>query len=189
LRSGGPEMMRKSSFMAAETNDVHMDSAAADGTDGGASEPHSEPSQHTDGGRTLSSSGGSGFDLTSVPTMLDSNFDKYCNGSVLRSAILNTGFPWERTRQKTILSKAEKSILNSKEAAEEKRKAFELIDALTKSGGLTIDHASLHVIVAARHSFDKTLTNTLIQDNINPIEKLELSALTAAATLHGYALC
>ena len=40
---------------------------------------------------------------------------------------------------------------------------FELLDALTRSGGLSIDHASLHVIVAARHSFDKTITDTIVQ--------------------------
>lgn len=127
----------------------------------------------------------SALDLTSIPVILDANFDKYCNGSVLRSAILNPGFPWKRTRQKTLLSNPQESILQSEESMKEKMKAFELLDALTKSGGLTIDHASLHVIIAAEHAFDKSLINTLIQDNINPISKLEVSALATAATVQG----
>ena len=134
---------------------------------------------------TARPSANAAFDVTAVPSLLDSNFDTYCNGSVLRAAILSPNLPWTRTRQRTILSTAERSFMGGEEAAAEKRKAFELIDALTKSGGLTIDHATTHIIIATQHSFDSTLTNTIVQDNINPIEKLEVSALIATATLHG----
>lgn len=126
----------------------------------------------------------SSADLISIPNILDTNFDKYCNGSVLRSAMLNLNFPWSRTRQKSLLTPQTKSFLSSDDSSKEKFKAFELIDALTKSGGLTIDHASFHAIVSTQHAFDKTLMNTIIQDNINPISKLEVSSLTVAATLH-----
>lgn len=164
--------------------------------DGQADEiPIDGPSDHNGFGQAPSI-GNSAFDITAMPTLLDSNFDEYCNGSVLRAAILNSNLPWTLTRQQTILSASERTLIGTEEAAREKLKAFELIDALTKSGGLTIDHASTHIIIATQHSFDNTLTNTVVQDNINPIEKLEVSALTAAATLHGcvperypYVLC
>ena len=45
--------------------------------------------------------------------------------------------------------------------------------------------APLHVIVAATHRFDRTLMETVIRDNINPIEKLERSSLIVASTVHG----
>jgi len=46
------------------------------------------------------------------------------------------------------------------------------------------EHASLHVVVAATHCFDKTVTETVIQDNTNPIEKVERSLLIMATTVH-----
>ena len=41
------------------------------------------------------------------------------------------------------------------------------------------------VMVAATHCFEKSLMMTVIQDNINPIEKLERSSLIVASTIHG----
>ena len=65
----------------------------------------------------------------------------------------------------------------------ERKKTFDLLDALTKSGALSIDYASLHVVIAATHCFDKTLMDTVIQNNINPIEKVERSFLIIASTI------
>jgi hypothetical protein len=33
-----------------------------------------------------------------------------------------------------------------------------------------LSHATLHIVVAATHCFDKTVTETVIQENLNPIE-------------------
>ena len=35
------------------------------------------------------------------------------------------------------------------------------------------------------HCFDKTLMNTIIQKNTNPIEKMERSTLVMASVIHG----
>ena len=40
-----------------------------------------------------------------------------------------------------------------------------------RSGSLAVEDASLHVVVAATHCFDKTLVDTLVEENVNPIEK------------------
>ena len=61
---------------------------------------------------------------------------------------------------------------------------MDLLDALTRSGTLAVDEASLHVVLAATHSFDKTLMATVVQDNVDPIEKLERSALILGAAVH-----
>ena len=67
----------------------------------------------------------------------------------------------------------------------ERNQAFDLLDALSRSGSLPISCSELHVIVCVTHSFEKTVMNTLIQDNVNPIERLELSALLLASTIYG----
>ena len=62
--------------------------------------------------------------------------------------------------------------------------AFDLLDGLTRAGALSCDHASLHVVIAGTQCFDKTLMDTIIQDNINPIIKVQRSSLIVATTIH-----
>jgi len=67
----------------------------------------------------------------------------------------------------------------------ERDKAFDLLDALTKSGSLPLSHTSLHVIVCATIKFDESIMDTVIQRNINPIEKTECASLVLAGVVHG----
>lgn len=39
-------------------------------------------------------------------------------------------------------------------------------------------------MIASTHCFDKTLVDTVVQDNINPIERVENSLLIVASTIH-----
>ena len=48
---------------------------------------------------------------------------------------------------------------------------------------LSVDSAELHVVIASTHCFDKGLMMTVIQDNVNPIEKVERSSLIIASTI------
>jgi len=83
-----------------------------------------------------------------------------------------------------MLSKPDEVMLNVAEQEIEKNKTFDLLDALSKSGVLDFRHASLHVMVCATHCFDKVLMDTLVKDNVNPIEKLERSVVIMATTIH-----
>lgn len=58
------------------------------------------------------------------------------------------------------------------------------MDALTRSGPLSLDSTSLHIIVPTTHRFDQTLMDTVIQKNENPITKVEKSLLIVASTIH-----
>ena len=83
------------------------------------------------------------------------------------------------------------SILNklrSEQHKQERNKVFDLLDLLTKSGSLPIEHASLHVVIAATQCFEKSILDTVIQDNINPIEKVENSNLAMASIIFNTAV-
>jgi hypothetical protein len=125
-----------------------------------------------------------GEDFTSIPTTLDSKLQNDSDG-FLRSTIIKTGEFWDRTRQRDLLTASETTRLYKSSTEQEKKKAFDLLDALSRSGSLPIDKSELHVIVAVTHSFEKTVMSTVIQDNMNPIEQVEKSALLLASTIYG----
>jgi len=39
-------------------------------------------------------------------------------------------------------------------------------------------------VMASTHRFDQTLMDTIVQKNVNPIERVERSALLMASTIH-----
>lgn len=124
-------------------------------------------------------------DLTLMPKILDSTIEKHDADSALRSTIIKTSDAWTRKRQANLLTKIESSTLHSEDIKSEKDKAFDLLDALSRSGTLPISCSELHVIMSVTHCFEKDVMGTVIQDNINPIEKLEMSTLLVASTIHG----
>jgi hypothetical protein len=88
-------------------------------------------------------------------------------------------------RQDNLLTPIKASNLSPSDIETEKKKAFDLLDAISRSGTLPIACAELHVIVGVSHCFDNDLMGTVIQDNINPIEKCERSSLMIASTIYG----
>jgi len=126
-------------------------------------------------------------DLSMVPKQLNTQFEKFGNdekyGGTLRSTVIKTGECWTKKYKPNILSKPESTLLKLKEHKEEKHKALDLLDALSRSGTLPIRCAELHVIVASTHCFGKSVINTVVQDNINPIEKIDRSNLLVASVI------
>ena len=86
-----------------------------------------------------------------------------------------------------MLAKPSEVSLSKDGLKSEKNRAFDLLDALTKSGALPLHNTVLHVVIANTHSFNKTLLHTVTRDNINPIEKAEATAVVMAATINGVA--
>jgi len=123
-------------------------------------------------------------DYTEVPRQMDEQFEKLDPDSMLRPTIISPSATWTKRAQKALLASQSTSVLGSAEQKSEKDAAFDLLDALTKSGALPLSHASLHIVIAATHCFDKTVTETVVQDNVNPIEKVERSTLIMASTIH-----
>ncbi|EJK49598.1 hypothetical protein THAOC_31512 [Thalassiosira oceanica] len=129
-----------------------------------------------------------GVDFTLIPKKLDQSVEKRGDAASLHSTTIKTSSNWTRNRQANLLSKPERHGLDADEIRKEKSKAFDLLDALSRSGSLAIAHSELHVVVAMTHCFEKDLMGTVICDNVNPIEKLEGSTLLLASAVHGLPL-
>jgi hypothetical protein len=125
-----------------------------------------------------------GLDFTVIPQILDCAIDKYAQSNALRTTTIKAG-TWSRNRQSNLLSNPKLMQLNVDDMKSEKNKAFDLLDALSRSGSLSIEYSELHVIVTVTHCFDKDIMSTVVCDNVNPIEKLELSTLLVASVIHG----
>lgn len=124
-------------------------------------------------------------DYTKYPSLLDRRCEELDPDSALRPTIINACEEWEKISYKSLMSKGVGTFLDIDKQNDEKNAAFDLIDALSRSGALVIESASLHVVIAATHCFDKSLMDTIVRGNINPIERVERSALIMASTIHG----
>jgi hypothetical protein len=124
-------------------------------------------------------------DCTVLPDALNKKFDQLDKDGAVRPIILTVGKSWKKRSQKALLSAATTSTLQADEQKSERSAAFDLLDALSRSGGLTLDNTDLHVVLMSTHCFDKTLMNTIIQKNTNPIEKMEQSTLVMASVIYG----
>ena len=125
------------------------------------------------------------MDFTKVPSTLDTKFEKLDTDSALRPTIINVGEVWQKKSLKSLRGKPVEKSLLSNEQDEEKTRCYDLLDALSCSGSLEIDCASLHVVIAATHCFDESIVNTIVQNNINPIKKVERSLLIVGSTIQG----
>ena len=124
-------------------------------------------------------------DFTTIPKELDAKFERYDTDSSIRATVIETAPNWTRRRQENLLTKLEEATLLHTATKSEQNKAFDLLDALSRSGTLPIACAELHVVVAITHCFENDVMGTVIQDNVNPIEKVEKSSLLLASTIYG----
>lgn len=123
-------------------------------------------------------------DFSSIPKKLDHIFETFDKDGALRTMTLKTGDDWTRTRQENLLTKLVTTQMSENTKKEESNKALDLLDALSRSGSLPVSSGELHVVVGVRHSFEKNVMATVIQDNVNPIDKVDYSSLLIAASVH-----
>jgi len=124
-------------------------------------------------------------DYTKIPGTLDKKFEELDEDSALRPTIIQIGPTWQRRSQKALLAPpVDQSVLEPQQE-QARNQAFDLLDSLSRNGALAIDAADFHVILASTHCFTKNLMNTVIQDNVNPIEKMERSLLIVGTTIQG----
>ena len=124
-------------------------------------------------------------DFTGIPNVLDDRLEKLDTDNALRPTIIHVGKNWTKRSQAGLLGSERVEGMDIDKQKIEKNTCFDLLDALTKSGGLPIEGATLHIVVASSHCFEKNLMDTLVKDNVNPMEKLERSELIVAEVIHG----
>jgi hypothetical protein len=124
-------------------------------------------------------------DFTKVPSLLDERFGTLTNDGAVCATKISVANEWRRKFQRSLLAKQQEETLDADGLATHKNKCFDLLDSLTKSGGLAIELAELHCVILSTHCFVKSALHTITRDNINPIEKVEATQLIVAAALHG----
>jgi len=122
------------------------------------------------------------IDFTRIPHHLDTQFEKDHN---MKATIIETGDMWKKKSKADLLSKLTESFLWHEERRTEKDKAFDLLDAISRSGSLPISCAELHVVIATTTNFTKSVIDTIVEDNINPIRQMEVASTVVAAAIHG----
>ncbi|KAJ3342438.1 hypothetical protein HDU91_000535, partial [Kappamyces sp. JEL0680] len=120
---------------------------------------------------------------STVPALIDSKFEVYDKKGAVRPIILTAGTNWNKKYFKGLLGQEENAYQSANDIASNKNKAFDLLDALTKSGALSLE-ADLHILIGVAHTFDKTVMDTIVQENTNPIEKINASTVVLTACIH-----
>jgi hypothetical protein len=123
------------------------------------------------------------FDYTKIPYALDAKFAAQDVDNALRPTIIKPGKSWTKKYQESLLAKPATSTLTNAARKDERNRTYDLVDALSRSGALGFEEATFHVVIAATHCFTKSVVDTVVQDNVNPIEKVERSLLIVASTI------
>ncbi|KAL7465689.1 hypothetical protein ACHAXS_006013 [Conticribra weissflogii] len=101
--------------------------------------------------------------------------------SRLRPALIQTGDIWSKRSSKLPLP----INLGLSERISERQKAFALLEALSCSGSLPIRFSEIHTIVGLAHFFENSLLDTVIMQNVSPIDELSRSTLQVASAIFG----
>ena len=124
------------------------------------SETHSKSSStseiSSDDTTAYNSISGGSDEITMIPKLLDSKLEKYDSDGALRSTIIKVGNDWFRKRQENLLTPSRTKRLDEETIDEEKKNALDLLDAISRSGSLSLATSELHVIIGVTHSLDES---------------------------------
>ena len=124
--------------------------------------PQPQPPSAFDGESVVDAEEAAEMDYTRLPAVLDAKLLSQDADSAVRPTRIDVGEVWTRRAQRALLAKPTSSALGTDEQKQEKEKAFDLLDALSRSGDMPFDCAALHVVVAVTHCFDASLMDTVV---------------------------
>lgn len=103
----------------------------------------------------------------------------------MRPTTINVAKKWRMQKQASLLSSPVVHSVDIEEQKRSKNDCFDLLDALTKSGGLAIeDNVMLHIVVISTHIIDDTVINTLVKKDMNPIDSCEQAEFLMSSVIH-----
>ena len=87
------------------------------------------------------------MDYSKIAAEIDAKFEAMDRDGVLRPTMIEIGRDWTRKSRSGLLGKSRQGPMNESQQRSEKATAFGLLDALTRGGGLALDHVALHIVV------------------------------------------
>ena len=124
-----------------------------------------------------------GCDLTRLPVELDERMAALDDS--VRATIITPGATWRKRSWAALLAEPTVADLSGEQQRQARQAAFDLLDALSRSGALPLAHTTLHVVLAATQAFDESLVDTVVRRNVNPVERAERGAVALACGVHG----
>ena len=103
----------------------------------------------------------------------------------VRATIITPGATWRKRSWAALLAEPAVADLSGEQQRQARQAAFDLLDALSRSGALPLAHTTLHVVLAATQAFDDSLIDTVVRRNVNPVERAERGAVAMACGVHG----
>jgi hypothetical protein len=125
------------------------------------------------------------FDVTQLPTRIDGKLEELDEEGAVAPTTIKLADDWTKKSFASLLANEQVELLQKDELRNEKNKAFDMLDALSRSGDLDLRFCELHVVILATHMFAQSLMHTVARGNVNPIEKAEKSNLILASELFG----
>lgn len=122
-------------------------------------------------------------DITSLPKLLDKRIEAWDPESSIRPTIIKTPTSWTRRRNASLLSSRHSTSLDSASLEDERKAALDFLDYLSRSGSLQLKHTTLHVVIALTQCFKRDLIDTLIHENLNPIDRLDRAVVLISSVL------
>ncbi|KAJ9443073.1 hypothetical protein DIPPA_19041 [Diplonema papillatum] len=133
------------------------------------------------------------FDLPSVPRLLEEATDALGPTVNVRPVIVKVGTSWraselEATTLPGSTRRPGQPDPGFRKKADwqraEKNKAFDLIDAVTRSGSAQLKKGTMHVFVGGAHCFDTSVVDAVVVHNVDPIERIDAACIATVAALH-----
>lgn len=114
-------------------------------------------------------------DFCHLPTLIEALSNEGGNSVELHPTVITTSEKWTQKHGASFTS-VEKQL--------EKQQCYDLLDVLTSSGCVSVQDCSVHVVIASTHCLQKTLHDSLVQDNIDILRLVDSSHMSLASVIH-----
>jgi len=127
-----------------------------------------------------SDSGANSIDFMALPNQLDTRYGQLDTDGSLRPTKIMTAPNWTLMSRAGLLSSAKRSVLREAEQKIEHTKAFDLIDALSRSGELPIEKVERSTLIMATTLHGTSATELLAPSSLARVQQYAPELFSAA---------